>query len=73
MAHYNAKNGHGKAFYPGIWVALHNWHVYAAELEESHCHFGCTEASEIYNSLDRELDELELEDKNLPTTISLPH
>ena len=74
MALYNAKSDHEKSFYPGIRVALHNWHVYAAELEESHCHFGCTEASEIHDSTShREIDELELEDKNLPTTISVPH
>ena len=66
MAHYNAKNDHEKSFYPEMRVALHNWHVCAAELEESHCHFGCTEASEIHDPSDRELDEFELEDKNLP-------
>ena len=66
MVPYSAKNVYEISLYPEIRVALHNWHVCAAELEESHCHIGRTEASEIYYPSDKELDEFELEHNNLP-------
>ena len=72
MVPYNAKSVYEISFYPEMRVTLHNWHVCAAELEESHYHIGRTEASEIYDPSNRRLDEIELEDKNLPKTLPLP-